>query len=814
MDEKAEEELQNQLEFLDTDNVDKRNLKSRASRKVSFAPASSNEELDLKESKDEGFEDGEGMDIKEGEDGEMKLVAGLKKTDKKKKKKKFMLPWGFVFVGWGAGFITIGYAFYLTIQVAGGFGKEKATEWLQTMGCSLIQDILFSQPIKVLCLATFYALVIKKPDKEDENPGTPLLKGDEEYIHERLTEEELKDPDKLEALEQQKMMCPVKPPDLDDIAEARDIRFKEMKMNSVLKEIWLYMTFLLILFMMGYGNVNPDSYYIQHSVRSVFLNADYNGGTSFGSINTIPNFWSHVRGTFVPSLYTPDFDNGEPDLVNGRQKYIADKSHILLGTARLRQLRVYDDSCKLQPVMEETIHHCRDEYSAADDVEISYDIGWEEYNRTIGIEHDRDPYLKPWKYRYWDDTDSDPQYVKITVYYGGRFVVEFGNNLEADLEMLQFLEENMWVDQQTRAVFFEFAVYNPVSNVHIFAMNLVEFLTVGGSVPFVSIRCMVLDHYYGVFAYFVMAAEAAFCLFLLWFLFKEARNLKREKKQYFKSLGNWFEMITLGLAIGGVVGYFYKLFVSMRLMEALNETPNEFHSFQYLAYWDDIYMSMVGVLVFLATIKFSKLLRFNKKMLLLSHTISNFATELSMFMVMFGVVYMAFGSFCFLNFYIMYEYSNFLLTLESLFGTLLGKFDFKALVQADRVLGPMFFFFYVLLVMWTLVNMFVAIICDGFARAREAQAQMENELEIVDFMMDRFKQYTGTGEKRIKAEVKVHKYIEGVEDVQRDCDEMKHKLDDMVGRLNDFIVNTKRADKELFGDPDEAMGKPRVIYTG
>ena len=67
-----------------------------------------------------------------------------------------------------------------------------------------------------------------------------------------------------------------------------------------------------------------------------------------------------------------------------------------------------------------------------------------------------------------------------------------------------------------------------------------------------------------------------------------------------------------------------------------------------------------------------------------------------------------------------------------------------------------------MLVMWTLVNMFVAIICDGFARAREDQQKMENELEIVDFMMDRFKMWTGMGEKRIKAEPKLHKYIEGI----------------------------------------------------
>lgn len=74
-----------------------------------------------------------------------------------------------------------------------------------------------------MCLATFYALVIKKPDKEEE-PVSPALKQDEEYIHEMISEEELSDPEKMEQLEQQKMMCPVKPPDTDQLEEAREKR--------------------------------------------------------------------------------------------------------------------------------------------------------------------------------------------------------------------------------------------------------------------------------------------------------------------------------------------------------------------------------------------------------------------------------------------------------------------------------------------------------------------------------------------------------------------------------------------------------------
>ena len=153
MDEKAEDELQQQLSFLEDGDDSRRLLKSRSSKKVSFEDPT--EETKRTVSKDEGFED-EGSDEdddgekkKDGEDGDgFHLVGGIKKTEKKKKA-KFMLPWQCFLIGWFAGLCTVGTAFYMTIQIAGQFGKEKATEWLQTMCCSLLQDIIFSQPLKV-----------------------------------------------------------------------------------------------------------------------------------------------------------------------------------------------------------------------------------------------------------------------------------------------------------------------------------------------------------------------------------------------------------------------------------------------------------------------------------------------------------------------------------------------------------------------------------------------------------------------------------------------------------------------------------------
>ena len=45
------------------------------------------------------------------------------------------------------------------------FGEEKSQKWIMTMMISFWQDVLISQPLKVFAAATFFALVIKNPDK-------------------------------------------------------------------------------------------------------------------------------------------------------------------------------------------------------------------------------------------------------------------------------------------------------------------------------------------------------------------------------------------------------------------------------------------------------------------------------------------------------------------------------------------------------------------------------------------------------------------------------------------------------------------------
>ena len=52
------------------------------------------------------------------------------------------------------------------------------------------------------------------------------------------------------------------------------------------------------------------------------------------------NYWQYLEETFVPSLYAGTHYNGAEDPLSAQQKLITDRSHVLLGTARLRQVRV------------------------------------------------------------------------------------------------------------------------------------------------------------------------------------------------------------------------------------------------------------------------------------------------------------------------------------------------------------------------------------------------------------------------------------------------------------------------------------------
>ena len=83
-----------------------------------------------------------------------------------RKRKKRNLPAWCVYIVWLGIFATSFVSAFFVTLYGFQFGREKASQWLASLLISLIQDIFISQPIKVLFVALFIALLIKEPQEK------------------------------------------------------------------------------------------------------------------------------------------------------------------------------------------------------------------------------------------------------------------------------------------------------------------------------------------------------------------------------------------------------------------------------------------------------------------------------------------------------------------------------------------------------------------------------------------------------------------------------------------------------------------------
>ena len=52
------------------------------------------------------------------------------------------------------------------------------------------------------------------------------------------------------------------------------------------------------------------------------------------------NFWNYTENVFIPTLYSYDWYNGDPDATGREESFVANKNMHLVGRARFRQLRI------------------------------------------------------------------------------------------------------------------------------------------------------------------------------------------------------------------------------------------------------------------------------------------------------------------------------------------------------------------------------------------------------------------------------------------------------------------------------------------
>ena len=224
----------------------------------------------------------------------------------------------------------------------------------------------------------------------------------------------------------------------------------------------------------------------------------------------------------------------------------------------------------------------------------------------------------------------------------------------------------------------------------------------------------------------------------------QIKNYTRERNEYFRDPWHYPELLVLGFSLSAVGLYFTRHAITAYSVSNMLETPGKFVSFQYVAFIDEWVAATTAFAVFFAFLKFLRLLKFNRRVSTLIQTIKIASKPLMSFMLMFCIWFLAYCQFAFLVFGVDNDdYSSFLTTMGSLLSMTLGSFHFHALTDSSRILGPIFFFTYVVSVCFVLMNVFIGILNDVLNEVANDAAIQSNEHEILDFMFHTFKKTVG-----------------------------------------------------------------------
>ena len=161
----------------------------------------------------------------------------------------------------------------------------------------------------------------------------------------------------------------------------------------------------------------------------------------------------------------------------------------------------------------------------------------------------------PWTYQGTLELDGTPTWGYIGTYSGGGYVAELGIRKETANTMVQYLKSTRWLDRLSRALFVEFNLYNPNTNLFTVVSLLFEFPNSGGVLNKPIIQTLRLYYYVGPAALYRLILEVIFAIFTLYFIIREGKNMKQEGYQYFHSFWNILEFLNIVGAIAAIALY-------------------------------------------------------------------------------------------------------------------------------------------------------------------------------------------------------------------------------------------------------------------
>lgn len=350
---------------------------------------------------------------------------------------------------------------------------------------------------------------------------------------------------------------------------------------------------------------------------------------------------------------------------------------------------------------------------------------------------------KPWRYQSSKQLNTFNIHGVQMEYDGGGYVADLGYNSRTALKVIDTLESNNWFDRRTALLVAEFTVFEPSSSLFSHAKFVIEMVPPTGK-PVVSTKIETLSLYESQdpsFRSFFIVIQILLLLFIFFYLISEIVKILRYRWGYFKSFWNWMNLIQLLTAISATVLFFFKSNFVSSFIKDIQANPYETTSIDYVLLWCNLELYIISIVIFVVTIKFLRLLRFNRHICQMTASIKYSFGHIATYTFVFIIDMISFAFLGVLVFGpVIKDYSSLVESLGALFQKFLGgETFFEELVSVNRIIGPLFVIVYMVSMTFILVNMFVAILNDSYESVRTLTGGKFPDSDLGSFMKNYYK---------------------------------------------------------------------------
>jgi polycystin 1L2 len=246
-----------------------------------------------------------------------------------------------------------------------------------------------------------------------------------------------------------------------------------------------------------------------------------------------------------------------------------------------------------------------------------------------------------------------------------------------------------WLDQLTRAVIIDFSLYNANVNLFVAVTLSFEMTSIGSVIQDHQIKIFRLYDHIGGYGVLVYIFELMFVIFTIYSVIHEIVLLVKQRDEYFRKFWNIISFLTAIFSITTIAMYGTKKTLTRLAIRSLRKTEmDEFINFNAIASFDEVYSYIVALITFFTMLKFLKLLRFNKRIGILSKSFRYARRDLSSFGFVFLIFILAYAQMGFAIFgRSLRVYRNFFISLTTCFRMLLGEVNAPDMFSVSRVYG-------------------------------------------------------------------------------------------------------------------------------